>query len=67
VLTEKPAFLGPKYGSAFDAPSIAASYHTRPLYPEEAFDLLARLLTAQPGAVLDLGCGTGSWRDAWST
>ena len=55
----KPSFLGPKYGSAFEDPTVVASYHTRPPYPEEVFDLLASLLARRPGAVLDLGCGTG--------
>jgi len=55
----KPSFLGPKYGSAFEDPTVVASYHTRPPYPEEAFELLAGLLASRPGAVLDLGCGPG--------
>lgn len=58
-MTAKPSFLGPKYGAAFEDPTVVASYHTRPPYPEEVFDVLARLLPPQPGAVLDLGCGTG--------
>src|SRR4051812_30608179 len=55
----KPSFLGPRYASAFEDPAVVASYHTRPPYPEEAFDLLAKLLAGRPGPVLDLGCGTG--------
>jgi SAM-dependent methyltransferase len=55
----KPSFLGPKYGSAFEDPTVVASYHTRPPYPEEVFELLAGLLARRPGAVLDLGCGPG--------
>jgi SAM-dependent methyltransferase len=55
----KPSFLGPGYASAFEDPTVVASYHTRPPYPEEAFDLLAELLESRPGPVLDLGCGTG--------
>ena len=55
----KPSFLGPKYGSAFEDETVVASYHTRPPYPEEVFELLAALLAPRPGAVLDLGCGPG--------
>jgi SAM-dependent methyltransferase len=55
----KPSFLGPRYASAFEDPSVVASYHTRPPYPEEVFALLADVLAAHPGPVLDLGCGTG--------
>ena len=55
----KPSFLGAKYGSAFEDPTVVASYHTRPPYPEEVFELLAGLLAPRPGAVLDLGCGPG--------
>lgn len=55
----KPSFLGAKYGSAFEDPTVVASYHTRPPYPEEVFDLLAGVLAPRPGAVLDLGCGPG--------
>jgi SAM-dependent methyltransferase len=55
----KPSFLGPKYGSAFEDPTVVASYRTRPPYPEEVFDLITELLPASPGAVLDLGCGPG--------
>lgn len=58
-MTAKPSFLGPKYGSAFEDPTVAGSYHTRPPYPGQVFDLLAGLLAERPGAVLDLGCGTG--------
>jgi len=55
----KPSFLGPRYASVFEDPAVVASYHTRPPYPEEVFDLLAELLAGRPGPVLDLGCGTG--------
>src|SRR5688572_32811839 len=58
-MTTKPSFLGPKYGSAFEDPTVVGSYRLRPPYPDEAFDLLAGLLASRPGAVLDLGCGTG--------
>jgi SAM-dependent methyltransferase len=58
-MAAKPSFLGPRYGSAFEDPSVVAAYHTRPPYPEEVFALLTDMLKAHPGAVLDLGCGTG--------
>ena len=34
-------------------------YHLRPLYPEETFSLLARLVAPDGQRVLDVGCGTG--------
>lgn len=55
----KPSFLGPRYASAFEDPTVVASYHTRPPYPEAVFDITGRLLRECPGAVLDLGCGPG--------
>lgn len=55
----KPSFLGSRYASAFEDPTVVASYHTRPPYPDEMFALLAGLLAERPGPVLDLGCGTG--------
>ncbi|MFN8634106.1 MAG: methyltransferase domain-containing protein [Chloroflexota bacterium] len=57
---EKPSFLGPQYASAFEDPTVVASYHTRPPYPEAVFDIVERLLQECPGAVLDLGCGPGN-------
>jgi SAM-dependent methyltransferase len=56
----KPSFLGPRYASAFEDPTVVASYHTRPPYPEAVFDIIAGMLAEQPGAVLDLGCGPGT-------
>lgn len=42
-------------------PGIARAYRHRPPYPAETFDLLCALVPADlaPGAVLDVGCGTG--------
>jgi len=55
----KPAHLGPHYGAAFEADSIARAYHMRPPYPLELFDTLLKLQPTGPRSVLDLGCGTG--------
>jgi len=55
----KPAHLGPRFGAAFEAESIARAYHTRPPYPAEFFETLVKLQPAGPRSILDLGCGTG--------
>ena len=38
---------------------VVDDYHLRPLYPEETFSLLARLVEPGCQRVLDVGCGTG--------
>src|SRR4051794_13431133 len=58
-MVPKPSFLGPRYGSVFQDPSVAAVYHTRPPYPVAVFEILARLIGERSGAALDVGCGTG--------
>lgn len=55
----KPAHLGEAYASQFFDPSVVAAYAFRPPYPDAVFPLLTELITAEPAAVLDLGCGTG--------
>jgi len=55
----KPAHLGEAYASQFSDPSVVAAYRYRPPYPDAVFPLLISLIAAPPGAVLDLGCGTG--------
>lgn len=57
--TPKPGHLGPEYAAQFQDEAVAAVYHLRPPYPDELFDVLAGLVVDEPGAVLDLGCGTG--------
>ena len=55
----KPSHLGLKYASQFKDTSIVEVYHFRPPYPHEAIKTLVELITDQPRAVLDVGCGTG--------
>lgn len=55
----KPRHLGGEYAQQFQDTSIAAAYHHRPPYSEEAIHTLLRLLTEQPRTILDVGCGTG--------
>jgi SAM-dependent methyltransferase len=38
---------------------VVDRYHLRPAYPDETFDLLARLVDPACRRVLDAGCGTG--------
>jgi SAM-dependent methyltransferase len=53
----KPKGWGEPYAAVFCDQSVVDHYRLRPLYPEEAFELLASL--AHGGPVLDVGCGTG--------
>ena len=55
----RPAQFGREYGSQFSDASVVSSYHLRPPYPEETFEILVMLLPADCRSVLDLGCGTG--------
>ena len=45
--------------SQFQDQCVVDNYHLRPLYPEETFSLLARLVAPDGQRVLDVGCGTG--------
>jgi SAM-dependent methyltransferase len=58
-MTPKPDHLGPDYGAQFADTSVVGAYRHRPPYPAEVFDILASLIGDEPGAVLDLGTGTG--------
>jgi SAM-dependent methyltransferase len=55
----KPAHLGPEYGAQFSDPSVVAAYHLRPPYADTLFERLTNLIVDGPGAVLDVGTGTG--------
>src|SRR5262245_11507173 len=58
-LQQKPAGLAPEYAAQFQDRSVADAYHHRPPYPDEVFAILTGLITCEPRAVLDAGCGTG--------
>ena len=51
--------LGPKYAAQFKDRSVVEDYHHRPPYPTEVFEILSDLITDEPRAVLDVGCGIG--------
>ena len=55
----KPSHLGRKYAEQFKDVSIVSMYQYRPPYPDEVYVTLLGLISDQPRAVLDAGCGTG--------
>jgi ubiquinone/menaquinone biosynthesis C-methylase UbiE len=46
--------------ATFKDPGVVAAYQHRAPYPPQTFDILARLITDAPRAVLDIGAGQGS-------
>lgn len=59
-MSARPHFWGTQYSERFIDPSIIAAYRYRPPYPDELFDFLLTLITDEPRAVLDIGCGPGN-------
>ncbi len=57
--TPKPIHLSEARAAAFQQPSVAAAYPSRPPYPTETFTILASLISDEPRKVLDVGYGTG--------
>lgn len=55
----KPKHLGMEYAEQFKDSNIAEAYRYRPPYPAEVFSILTDLISDDPRAVLDVGCGTG--------
>ncbi len=55
----RPEHLGLDYSTRFRDQGVVDAYHLRPPYPEETFDVLERLITDEPRAVLDVGSGSG--------
>ncbi|GLV57985.1 hypothetical protein KDH_48190 [Dictyobacter sp. S3.2.2.5] len=47
------------HAAAFQDKSVVYAYRYRPIYPSATFDLLVQLMGTRPGAVLDVGCGSG--------
>ena len=58
-MSETPRFLCPDVAATFENREVAASYRYRPTYPGQVFETLVSLISDEPRAVLDLGCGTG--------
>jgi SAM-dependent methyltransferase len=55
----KPEDFGIHYAEEFKRQQVVDAYRNRPPYPSEVFDILARLITDEPRAVLDVGAGSG--------
>ena len=55
----KPEHFGTYYAEAFKDQQVVEAYRYRPPYPQEVFALLASLVIDEPGAVLDVGSGSG--------
>ena len=56
----RPEFWGEQHSERFTDPSIIAAYRYRPPYPEKLLAFLVSLITDEPRAVLDVGCGPGN-------
>jgi SAM-dependent methyltransferase len=59
-MSDGPLVTPGEVAGAFGLPSVAAAYRHRLPYPPAVFDVLAGLVTDEPRAVLDIGCGTGN-------
>ncbi|MHB8646709.1 MAG: class I SAM-dependent methyltransferase [Thermomicrobiales bacterium] len=59
-MSARPEFWGAQYSGRFADPSIIAAYRYRPPYPDALMDRLISLITDEPRAVLDVGCGPGN-------
>jgi SAM-dependent methyltransferase len=59
AMLPKPTCHSGEYATQFQDASVVAAYVHRPPYPAAVFDLLEELVSGQPRAVLDIGCGTG--------
>ena len=55
----KPIHLEPQYAALFKESSVVEADKYRTPYPSEIFSILSELMTDEPKAVLDVGCGTG--------
>jgi SAM-dependent methyltransferase len=55
----KPDYLRLVHAARFQEQEVADTYHLRPSYPAETFDILLSLMRGQPRTLLDVGAGTG--------
>jgi len=55
----RPEYLGVEYAARFRNQGVVDTYHFRPPYPEETFDILVSLISDEPRAALDVGSGSG--------
>lgn len=61
-MIQKPKHFAPKYAESFKDSGVVETYHYRPPYPPEIFDILSGLINTAMGVpcrVLDVGCGIG--------
>jgi SAM-dependent methyltransferase len=58
-LIQRPAHLNEENASRFGAVGVAEAYPFRLPYSSDVLDIIERLVTDNPRAVLDLGTGTG--------
>jgi len=58
-MAPRPESHSEKHSVRFQDWTLVKRYHLRPPYPPETFAILSELITDQPRAVLDIGCGTG--------
>lgn len=59
MMIAKPKHLEPEYASVFSDRSVVDAYKHRPTYQPQVFTILSDLITDEPRAVLDFGCGRG--------
>lgn len=58
-MKSKPEYLGRVHVARFQEEDVANTYHLRPTYPTETFDILVSLMRGEPRTILDVGAGTG--------
>ncbi len=56
----RPEFWGAQHSERFTDASIITAYRSRPPYPDVLIDRLIALISDEPRAVLDVGCGPGN-------
>ncbi len=59
-MSARPEFWGAHHAERFTDPSVIAAYRSRPPYPDTLLALFVGLITDEPRALLDVGCGPGN-------